>query len=84
MLSRDITIESPEEELCNENPCDNAADAGCYLWSRRGAGPTIKLQGLQRAAARLHEELCRPDLQVRIQNVLEILQKEIVSWVMVH
>jgi hypothetical protein len=34
---------------------------------------------VQRAASSLHEELCRTDLQVRVQNVHEILREEVVK-----
>ena len=39
----------------------------------------MKLQGLQRSAARLYEELCRPDVQVRVPNVHEGLREEAVK-----
>jgi hypothetical protein len=44
-----------------------------------GTGSTIELQGVQRATSGMHEELRRTDLQVRVQNVHEILRQEIVK-----
>jgi hypothetical protein len=44
-----------------------------------GTNDVARAQSVQRPATRLHEELCRPDVQVRVSDVHEILRKEIVK-----
>jgi hypothetical protein len=67
---------------CHENFCDSDADAGRSFWIQLlSAGSTIKLQGVRGPATRLHEKLCRTDLQDRVPDVHEILREEIVKRV---
>jgi hypothetical protein len=61
-----------------ENPWDSDADPDWLLRIQCRRASSIKLQSMRRPAARLHEELCRPDMQVRVSDVHEILREEIV------
>jgi hypothetical protein len=61
--------------------CDHIGADNSELWSglRQSTGFIVqRMQGVQRPEVRLHEELCRADLQDRISNVHEIVPQELV------
>jgi hypothetical protein len=61
--------------------CDHIGADNSELWSGLGQSTGFiiqRMQGVQRPEGRLHEELCRADLQDRISDVHEIVPQELV------